>query len=357
MVCSLPVERPVSRALKIAAVLLATVACLVWVLWGVDMGVVRQSLASFRWWALLPMAALYFSAHVVRCYRLQLLMGTKLGLLSLLSVNSIGFLAINVVPLRLGELVRPYLFLEKHRVPFGTSMAAIFVERLLDMVSLLVMLLLVGVVVDIPPGGVEVAGIDLVSAGQTMAAVASAAGLACIAAVVLVGEPVIRLAAWAFGLASAPVGDRIAGFLRHFRRGLVELARTPLQAALVVLFSAAVWALTIAGLWMVLLGLPGLDLGFGEAMVIWSLTLAAFTAVPTPGFVGSHEAGCSAALRLLGINSSLAATVAVLIHAGQLGFTVLLGLFFSALEGLSLRELVQRSRSAASEADLGPATK
>jgi len=116
--------------------------------------------------------------------------------------------------------------------------------------------------------------------------------------------------------------------------------------------TAVIWALTIAGLWMVLLGLPGLSLGFGEAMVIWSLTLAAFTAVPTPGFVGSPAAGCSAALRLLGTSPSLSATVAVLIHAGQLGFTIGLGLLFSAIEGASLRDLVQRSRTAARSASL-----
>ncbi len=346
-----------SRALKIAAVLLATVLCLGWVLWGIDLSVVRSSLESFRWWALLPMAALYFSAHVVRCYRLQLLMGTSLGLWSMLAVNSVGFLAINVVPLRLGELVRPYLFMEKHGVAFGTSMAAIFVERLLDMVSLLVMLLLVGVVVDIPPGGVMVAGVDLVAAGQTMAGVTSAAGLVFIGAVVVVGEPVIALVERLIGLASAPLGLRVGSFLRHFGRGLVGLGRTPGKALLVVLMSATVWGLTVAGLWMVLLGLPGLDLGLGQAMVIWSLTLAAFTAVPTPGFLGSHEAGCSAGLRLLGINSSLAATVAVLIHAGQLGFTIALGLFFSAVEGLSLGDVVRRSRKAAGSADLDLPTK
>lgn len=346
-----------SRALKIAAVLVATVLCLGWVLWGIDLDVVRSSLGSFRWWALLPMAGLYFAAHVVRCYRLQLLMGTSLGLWPLLSVNSIGFLAINVVPLRLGELVRPYLFMEKHDIAFGTSMAAIFVERLLDMVSLLVMLLLVGVVVDIPPGGVEVAGIDLVAAGQTMAGGVSAAGLVFIGAVVVVGEPMIHLVERVLGLVAQGLGQRVGSFLRHFGRGLVGLGRTPGKALLVVLMTAVVWGFTVSGLWMVLLGLPGLDLGLGQAMVIWSLTLAAFTAVPTPGFIGSHEAGCSAALRLLGINSSLAATVAVLIHAGQLGFTVLLGLGFSAIEGLSLGDVVARSRTAARSASLDESTK
>ncbi len=338
---------------KIAAVLLITVACLAWVLWGVELDVVRSCLADFRWWAVLPMFGLYFMAHTVRCFRLRLLLGVPIPFLRLLSVNSIGFLAINVVPMRLGELVRPYLLLEKDGVPFGGSMAAIFVERLLDMLSLLIMLLLVGVVVQLPPGGVEVAGIDLVAVGQTVAGGISLGGLIFIASVVFVGEPIIGLVVRGLGLANQAFGQRIGSFLRQFQRGLVELGRTPSKALGVVLLTACLWVFTVAGLWMVLLGLPQLDLGLGEAMVVWALTLAAFTAVPTPGFLGSHEAGCSAALRLLGLDPSLAATVAVLIHVGQLSFTVGLGLLFTAHEGLSLRDLVHRSRRAGQDADIG----
>lgn len=342
--------------LQIAAILLATTGCLAWVLWGVDFSEVGAAFARFRWWYVAPMMGLYLSAHIVRCFRLRALLGVRIGLWPLLSLNSIGFLAINVVPMRLGELVRPYLLLEKHGVPFGQSMAAIFVERLLDMVSLLVMLLLVGVVVDIPAGGVMVAGVDLVAAGQSMAGAASGLGLVFIAAVVIVGDPVIRLVERVIGLANRGLAARVAGFLGHFGRGLASLARTPGRALLVIVLSALLWTFTVAGLWMVLLGLPGLELGLAQAMVVWALTLAAFTAVPTPGFLGSHEAGCSAALRLLGLNTSLAATVAVLIHAGQLGFTVGLGLLFSALEGLSLTDLVRRSRRLAAEDPAGGAT-
>ncbi len=339
--------------LKIVAVLLATVGCLVWVLWGIELEVVRHSLSAFRWHYMLAMMALYISAHIVRCYRLRILLDVRLGLWPLLSLNSIGFMAINVVPMRLGELVRPYLLLEKHDVPFGQSLAAIFVERLLDMVALLVMLLLVGVVVELPAGGVMVAGIDVISAGQRIAGGISAMGLLFLGAVAVAGDPVIRGVTRLVELVSPPLAERVGGFLGHFARGLAQLARTPLRAALVVIQTFMLWFLTVAGLWMVLLGLPELELGMAQAMVVWALTLAAFTAVPTPGFLGSHEAGGSAALRLLGISPSLAATVAVLVHAGQLFFTISLGLFFSLLEGLSLGDLVRRSRELARDPGVG----
>ncbi len=336
---------------KLAAVLLVTVACLAWVLWGIDLQVVRSCLAGFSWWTLLPMLGLYFAAHVVRCFRLRLLLDEPVGFMRLLTVNSIGFLAINVVPLRLGELVRPYLLLEQDGLRFGRSMAAIFMERLLDMLALLLMLLLVGVVADPPPGGVLVAGVDLVAAGMRMAGGVAASGLVFIALLVLLGERLVRLVERAAALVSTELSQKLGSFLRHFQTNVATLARKPLRALVLLTQTAVMWVVTVLGLWMVLLGVEGLQMGPSDALVTWALTLAAMTAVPTPGFLGSHEAGCSAALRLLGLDPSLAATVAVLIHMGQLGFTVGLGLLFMLREGVSLGDLVRRSRALPSEHD------
>ena len=82
------------------------------------------------------------------------------------------------------------------------------------------------------------------------------------------------------------------------------------------------------------------------ALIVWTLTLAGMTAVPTPGFFGGFEASCSAALMMLGGDADRARTFAVLLHLGQFAFTVCSGVLFLVLEGLSLRELVDRSRRA-----------
>ena len=163
---------------KIAVVLIVTLLCLGWVVSGIDPEQLQVSLAGARWLWMLPMVGIYICAHALRSLRLGLLLGAEVPFVGLFSITSIGFLAINVVPLRLGEFVRPYLLLEAHQIPFGQSLAAILLERLLDMTMLLGMLLLVGWVVDLPTEGVVVAGIDVVSAGQRFAGTLSAAGFA-----------------------------------------------------------------------------------------------------------------------------------------------------------------------------------
>ncbi len=176
---------------KIAVVLLITLLCLGWVVSGIDPEQLQVSLAGARWGWLLPMVGIYVCAHALRSLRLGLLLGDEVSFVGLFSITSIGFLAINVVPLRLGEFVRPYLLLQAHQIPFGQSLAAILVERLLDMTMLLGMLLLVGWVVDLPVDGVVVAGIDVVSAGQRFAGTLSAVGFAGVLALLLAGPRVV----------------------------------------------------------------------------------------------------------------------------------------------------------------------
>ena len=138
---------------KLAAVLVLTAGFLALALWGIDLDVALEAVAGFRVGMLLPMALCYLAAHSLRALRLHVLLrgeGRAPPYLRVFSINTVGFLAINVMPLRLGEAVRPYLLWEREDVPLGSALAAILLERLLDLMMLLVMLLGLGFVVDLP---------------------------------------------------------------------------------------------------------------------------------------------------------------------------------------------------------------
>lgn len=330
--------------LKIALVLLVTAVCLGAVLWDLDLGEARGAIAAARWSYLLPMAGLYAAAHALRAWRLGLLLGQPVAYKRLLIIVSVGFLAINVVPLRLGELVRPYLLAEREGVPFGRGMAAIVLERLLDMAMLLTMLLGLTLVVDLPATGVIVQGVDVVRAGQRAAGVMVGLGAVVGLGVVLVGEPAIRL------LERLPLGARLASFARRFREGFLNLIARPLEAALALGLSICIWGLTIAAVAVVMAAFPGIPVGLGPAWSTWTITLAGMTALPTPGFFGSYEAFCTAALWLWQVDADLARTFALVLHLGQFAFTILIGGAALLVEGLSLSALV-RPRPAGESAE------
>ncbi len=321
--------------LKIGVVLVITALCLGLVLWDLDLSEAREALAAARWSYAVPMALLYLAAHALRAWRLGLLLGQPVPYKRLFLIVSVGFLAINVIPLRLGELVRPYLLAEREGVPFGRGMAAIVLERLLDMAMLLCMLLGLTLVVELPAAGVVVQGVDVVRAGQRAAGVMVALGSVAGLGVVVVGEPAIAL------IERLPLGAKIASFARRFREGFLALLARPLNAALALLLSVCIWALTIGAVGVVMAAFPGIPAGIGAAWSTWTITLAGMTALPTPGFFGSYEAFCAAALWLWGVDPDLGRTFALVLHIGQFGFTVVIGGGALLMEGLTLRALIR----------------
>ncbi|MCB9741066.1 MAG: flippase-like domain-containing protein [Alphaproteobacteria bacterium] len=333
--------------LKIALVLLITAACLAWVLWGLDLSAFASTLAGARWIWLLPMALLQTGIHGARTRLMQLLIEPRVPYWPFFSLNAISNLAINVVPGRLGELVRPYLLLEQHEVPLGASFAAVFLARLIDVVMLLSLLLGVGLFVDLPAEGVVVAGVDVLRAGQRAFGAVAAGGVGFIVALVALGEPVIGLVARL--LPAHPLADKLLEFLRGFVSGFRRLLREPARAAEAVTLSATAWGLTLGVVMMAAMAFDGVPRSLGAAATIWGVTIAGTIIAPTPGFFGSYEAFCVAALMLWGVGAELGSAFAIFLHLGQFAFTVLMGAVFLLWEGLSLSRLVEQSQAALGE--------
>jgi uncharacterized protein (TIRG00374 family) len=87
--------------------------------------------------------ALMAVVQLARAYRWGYLLapiGVRLGFARLMAVSSVGFMAILVVPARLGELVRPALIRKKGHVSATAALGTVAVERIIDglMVSVLV---------------------------------------------------------------------------------------------------------------------------------------------------------------------------------------------------------------------------
>lgn len=61
----------------------------------------------------------------------------------LFPMTCVGFFAIGVFPARTGEIVRPYLVNNKYNISLSSCLATIFLERVIDIVSLILMFVIV----------------------------------------------------------------------------------------------------------------------------------------------------------------------------------------------------------------------
>jgi uncharacterized protein (TIRG00374 family) len=248
---------------------------------------------------------------------------------SVFSATAIGFAANMLLPLRAGEVLRPWWLARKERLKLAPVMATVAVERLFDMATLL---LFFGVATLTLPLPAEWRRYGWVFLGTFLAFL--------VALVLLVRFP--RATVDALDKALTPLPDTVSGpFVRvvhQFADGLGSL-RSAAAIALAVTYSLAVW-LTLAGSFG--FGLSALDLPVPWIRGALSLTamVAIAVAIPGgPGFIGMFQVGCEVGLAVYGVGKSLAFSYSVLVHVAQFASIVLLGLYFFLKENVTLSEL------------------
>ena len=339
-----------SFRVRLAIVLLVTVASLGWALWMMDLSQFAGALASYRPLYLIPPFVIFSITFVIRSWRFQALLDHPLRLRHMMSVMAVSFLAINVMPLRMGELVRPYLLVDKHGVPLGKAMAAVVLERLHDILALLVLILVTGWVVDIPVDTFvlefEGQSIDLLQAGLRAAGGAALIGLLGVVGVVFMGHRAVDLLVplWQLVLPSG-MAEKVEHLARQFVDGLRALWGRPLRAVGTLSATVALWVGTLLAVASMIEGFPGLTPTLDLVLFSWTACITAMTMVPTPGFIGPFEAACVTAMGIMGVDATLAGTYALVLHAVILAFNMLLGGVAVAVEGWSLTGLVRSSRS------------
>ena len=326
--------------IKILIAIMCTLVFVIAVLWSVDLQKAKQALQNASWIYFVPMFALYGVGHLLRTFRLWTLLERQNGnFFQYLSINTIGFLGINVIPLRLGEFLRPYLFHEKLHIPWTRSLSALFLERLLDVGMLFLLLLGVSFGVDVSNTGIFIQDINVLEVGQRGSGFILIFGSIIGIFVVFFGKYLHPL------FLRLPKGAQLVGILQSIQSGFQTLFANPKQAIFLIGISMFIWLCTIFAVQFALMAFQssGMPHSFMVAWTVWTIILAGMTAVPTPGFFGIYELSAYGALSLWQVDESLSKTFALLLHLGQFGFIVAIGGYFLLHEGLSLFSIASQS--------------
>lgn len=329
---------------KVIAIFVLTLLCLGFVLWGLDLSLVFVHLASVDPVWLLPPLLLYTLNSVARTRRFLSLIGGGVGFAPAFSAVTVSFLATNVIPLRMGELVKPYLFMEKHQIPFGVGVAALVMERVLDVFALLFVVIWLGVMVDLLGDGLMVGTVDLLYLGQR-----SLGSLALVMVIFGIGmawfgEALVSRLVAAVAQFSKGWSERLEHLGMSFSRGFQVLLERPGTILESVGWTVIIWVSTVLSLLSVLHGFGISPLSFDLLITNFAGVMLGITLLPTPGYVGGFEAGSVASLLLFDVPKDLAGAYAVLLHAVMFFHTVTLGVGCLLWEGWSLRNLVSQSR-------------
>jgi uncharacterized protein (TIRG00374 family) len=299
-----------------------SVAAIALIVGSVDVGATADVLRRAAPGWLLVAAAFLAVDVVLRAVRWQRLLRpvAAVPLSPMLGYLLIGYLANNVLPARIGELVRCHYLGDRERISRATALGTVVVERVVDIV----------VVVAIAAVAILVLSIRGIVAGAVLVGAAIAALLVVGLAVGIAAHRIPGAERLAAAAARWPRVGAAAGRLRD---GLA-VAGQPRTLAEALGLSVVAWGATLLAFAAVGQAI-GVELTIGQASLLASgVALAA--AIPSgPGSLGTYELAAWRIGLAVGVPGEAALAIGLLTHVLVLAITTLGGLAAVARLGVA----------------------
>jgi hypothetical protein len=297
-----------------------------------DLGTALQ---RFDAWWLLPAFAISLLLQVFRAWRWQLELQplARVGLGELWIVTSVAYMAINVLPARLGEVVRPWLLSRRTTVSISNVVGNLVIEKTMDSLVILFYILL---------GLMTTANLpEWVRRGASVPAVAAAVLVALVGLLYARGESFFER--WIVHYLPERFG---AGLLRVVKAIVDGMRILPNRRLLLAVFvvSLALWFLPILSSYVVMRAFD-FTVPFAAALIVF-IFIGFGTALPqAPGMIGTYQYACILALALFDVPRADALAYGLVLNAIQLVSLVGQGIVALPLAGVGVSELRQAGRA------------
>ncbi len=317
-------------------ILLLTIGLLGYFLRNADMTQVWAEIRRARPALLVGAVLITGLTYVLRALRWQYVLAPlgKTHFSNAFRATVIGFAATFLLPARAGEVIRPLLLARREGLPATATFATIILERLMDMVTVLLLFAVFVLTADPATMSAHPAHLARVKAGGLIAAAAAAVALTV--AFVAAGHPE-RLGRWALRIERilpAKLARMVATFVESFTQGL-GVMRQPRRLLVSLALSIPLWLSIAAGIWLTSLAFH-ITLPYVGSFLVMTI-LVVGVAMPTPGAVGGFHAAYQIGVQsFFGAPDDRAIGAAIVLHAVSFVPVTLLGLYFMARDGLSL---------------------
>ena len=292
---------------------------------------------------LFPIVFIIFVNMALRAVRwgFLLLPIKKIGFTNLFEGILIGFMANNVLPVRMGEFVRAYIIGRSARIRKSASFATVMVERLFDGLTVLALLVVVLLFIHLPPENIHFKKLLHWGGYLTMAIYGFTFFLLFI---------IKTQTRWFLKIAlffTRPFPLRVAkngiSTIKSFKEGLISVESTKTMV-ISFCYSLVIWAVFACSIY--LMGLSfGLNLSVSAtAMVLLAICLAMM--IPsTPGYIGPYHASVAYSLVLYNIPLEKALSFSIVFHAANYIPITLAGFLYLWRHHLSLKKIREEEKA------------
>ncbi len=317
---------------------------------GKDLGDVWEATRHADYRYLLLYLPFWAVIHLSRTWRWGILLEpvAKVPFGTLNAASSVGWMALTILPFRLGEFARPYLIAERPRLRVAAALSSVVVERVADglFTTLLLMACLLGVPSTAP-------GVKLVRvAGGIMAAVFVGA----VTFLVLAYRNralAIRLLQRIVGPFSPRIAHKVASMMEAFIDGL-RIVPSRGKVLLFFALTCVYWGFNGWGMQVVAQGF-GIQLSAFQATTLLGVLVIGVMIPAGPGMIGIFQASIIAALGLFlpkAIVEREGMAYANVLWAVQLVLQVGLGLLFLFSRHIRMTQVLGASAEVAEELEV-----
>ncbi|MBU0691276.1 flippase-like domain-containing protein [bacterium] len=294
-------------------------------------------LRSTQWGQISIAGVIFFGSLVVRAWRWQLILNplVRMNFWQVFGVMNIGYMANNVLPLRLGEVYKAQVIYQLSGLSRTEAFGTIVVERLVDLIYM------------VPFIGLAIMLYPMPEAFQIGGIIASVGAFALCGFCVWLGVDHDRAMHWTRKVLSVlpeSAAEKSGNGIDKFTSGLGVLGRRELFWGLTI-SSIILWIMYGLMVYLVLdslgmiAGVPLIESNLiGAVLVILFITTFGFVVPGAPGAVGTYHGVAVLGLSLFKVPGDQAVGFALLLHALNYIPLTALGWAYFWKYGLSFRK-------------------
>lgn len=290
---------------------------------GIDFDAVWASFSQVHLGLAALSVAIFSIIASLNAYRFRLLVSKFLPipLKEALAVQCISFLAISLLPFRLGEFTRPMILRRRHNARVAQVLSSCVIERTFDGTAV-GLVFAFALIWDSSKRQLPLIGQSPALLGY-VALIFFGSVLAVLFSLAFARSRILVLLTRGIGLFPEGIRIRLQRFLTSFADGL-DLLRSPkhliglmlLSFGNVILYGFYVWAALFSF---------GFSLPFTAALFVFAVVSLGNMLPNSPGFVGTYHFFCKISLMYYGISDTKALGYAIFFHALNLGYIAILG--------------------------------
>ena len=265
-----------------------------------------SALSDVNYWYLVGAIVVQFSAIWFRALRWKWLLSPIKGIPTkpLFDATMIGYFGNNVLPLRMGELLRAYVVSYKYEIPTSQVIGTLVVDRILDLIALTVFAIFF------------LFNSELMNIPQWIIIIAIFITLFSFIFLIYIGgkNPNWQSIKQKYNLFNSTIGSKIFDIVSNVISGLSVLKKTTNKFG-VYSFILVLWILYFISFIFMAKGI-NLELNLMNIGVLYVMLTLAISIPAAPGYVGTYHATCVAVLtNIYSVDLVASQTFAIVSHA------------------------------------------